>query len=120
MMPIALDNGIGIEEFESRTFKEVEMMVTSNMRVHERNVKASIMQDYQMIDLIAASVGRIMSKDVVYPEIYDIYPTLFGSELADSIKQDRIRQEQERVSAEWKMFAANRNASLKRSETEVE
>ena len=119
MMPIALQNGIGIDEFERSTFREVEYMIEAKQEIHEREVKSSILQDYQMVDLMAASLGRIMSDKAKYPEIYDIYPTLFGDELAESIKEDKQRLEDERLTAQWKAYAAGHNATIK-PKTEVE
>lgn len=113
MMPIALENGISIDEFERSTFREVEHMIEAAQSKHERDFKSNVMLQYQMVDLIAASVGRLMDGKVKYPAIYEIYPTLFGDELATSIKEEQQRLENERLTAQWKAYAAGHNATIK-------
>lgn len=113
MMPIALENGIGIDEFEVRTFRELEYMIKANTNAHNRKVKADIMLKYQMVDLMAASLGRIMSDKATYPEIYEIYPTIFGDELEKSIKEERQRLEAEQLTMRWKQYAMGHNATFK-------
>lgn len=113
MMPIALENGIGIDEFERSTFREVEYMIKAAQNKHQRDFKSNVMLQYQMVDLIAASVGRLMDGKVKYPAVYEIYPTLFEDELMISVKEEQQRLENERITAQWKAYAAGYNATVK-------
>lgn len=120
MMPIAIEHDIGIREFEELTFKEVGQIIEVRAKRREKELKNKLMQDYQMVDLMSASIGRLFSEKVVYPEIFDIYPTIFGEELAESVRQERLAREQEAITAQWKMFAEQRNSQLRKSKSEVE
>lgn len=112
MMPIALRNGITIDEFERRTFKEVTMIIEANFENEERKLKSETMLSYQMVDLIAASVARLMDKDAKFPNIYDIYPTMFGEELRIEQEEARAKAEAAQLTAQWAQFVNIHNSNL--------
>ena len=117
MMPIAISYGISIDEYERRTFKEIDIIIEAMGRKEEREFKALIMKDYQMVDLQSASISRLFSKDAKFPKIYDLYPTMFG-DLKESAEARDRNIEAQRLSAQWKHYAATHNASIK-PKTEV-
>lgn len=107
-MPIALDNGIGIDEFEERTFAEINLMLESKARVRENELRNELSIKYQMVDLMGASIGRMFAEGVEFPEIYQIYPELF--EDVESIREEQKAQaKMELEAAKWKLWAANHN-----------
>lgn len=54
-------------------------------------MKSQAQFDYILANLIGVSVSRIMSKDVKYPNIEEVYPELFE----DIIKEKRRQKEEE-------------------------
>lgn len=119
-MPIALSNGIEIREFENRTFREVEYTISAKKQAHENEVRAKVMLEYQMVDLMAASVGRLLSKEIKFPKVEDIYPTLFEQGIDVSMKEKRQEAENELLALKWKQYAIGHNEALRKSKTEGE
>lgn len=72
-----LEAGITEEFFWKSTYGEMlrYMKAYSNILLRERQDKASF--DYQLSNLIGISVSRLFSSDSKFPEIYDVYPTIF-------------------------------------------
>lgn len=73
-----LEAGITEEFFWKSTYGEMlrYMKAYSNILLRERQDKASF--DYQLSNLIGISVSRLFSSDSKFPEIYDVYPTIFS------------------------------------------
>ena len=73
-----LEAGITEEFFWKSTYGEMlrYMKAYSNILLRERQDKASF--DYQLSNLIGISVSRLFSSDSKFPEIYDVYPTIFN------------------------------------------
>ena len=75
--------------------------------------------DYSLADLIGASIGRLISKDITYPTIYQAYPHLFEEE-------KKIEAEEEAKSEiattnsinNFLAFAMKHNAKMRGVETE--
>lgn len=72
-----LEAGITEEFFWKSTYGEMlrYMKAYSNILLRERQDKASF--DYQLSNLIGISVSRLFSSDSKFPEIYDVYPSIF-------------------------------------------
>ena len=72
-----LEAGITEEFFWKSTYGEMlrYMKAYSNIMLRERQDKASF--DYQLSNLIGISVSRLFSSDSKFPEIYDVYPSIF-------------------------------------------
>lgn len=72
-----LEAGITEEFFWKSTYGEMlrYMKAYSNRLLRERQDQASF--DYQLSDLIGISVSRLFSSDSKFPEIYDVYPSIF-------------------------------------------
>ncbi len=79
-------------------------------------MKSQAQFDYSLANLIGISVARIMSNDVKYPQIEDVYPDLFE----DIIKEKR-RQKEEEIKINQSVnnfmaFAMKHNSRRKESE----
>ena len=57
-------------------------------------LKSKAQFNYILADLIGVSVSRMMSKDVKYPDIEDVYPELFEKEKEEHDEERR---------REWKL-----------------
>lgn len=72
--------------------------------------------DYSLANLIGVSVARIMSNNVTFPQIEEVYPDLFEEE----IKEQR-RQKEEEIAIQnsvnnFMAFAMKHNSKRKESE----
>ena len=99
------------------------MTVAEVMRYTEGAVwrlKSRAQLDYVLADLIGVSVARIMSNDVKYPSIEEVYPTLF--EPNEKEKQDEmIQQKKNEASANrFLQFALQHNAKLRQGDESKE
>ena len=73
--------------------------------------------DYSLADLIGVSVGRLLSKEVEYPTIQEVYPHLFE----DEIPKEEINQLDEVTTNSinnFMAFAMKHNAKMRGVETE--
>ena len=66
--------------------------------------------DYQLADLIGISVSRLISSNAKYPDIADVYPTLFEKEEEPVVKDDTMTISQNRFLA----FAQAHNARIQK------
>lgn len=69
---------------------------------------------YVLADLIAASVGRLLDKEATYPEIHQVFPTLFDA----PVQQERENQQWLLMKERMIDFAENRKklTSMKEGE----
>ncbi len=83
-----MDSGIKERDFWDMTLAEVKREIESKIRVKkvEEQEKASF--DYILADLIGRSIARSFSASNKFPEIYEIYPTLFDSQQLQEKKQE--------------------------------
>lgn len=75
--------------------------------------------DYSLADLIGASVGRLLSSEVEYPSIYQVYPHLFEEEKKQEIEE--VTQSEIATTNSinnFLAFAMKHNAKMKGVETE--
>lgn len=85
---------LGLSEFEFWDMTVAEVDRFNDGAVWRLKRQAQF--DYSLADMIGVSVARIMSKDVEYPSIYDVYPELFDEEIVEKQKQqseEEIRQQ---------------------------
>lgn len=62
--------------------------------------------DYILADLIGRSINRIYSNSVQYPDISEVYPSLFDTE---EIQEQRKAKSAELSALRFKQFAQNFN-----------
>lgn len=120
MMPIAVRYNVGIEEFMDSTFREIEILIEARKEQEENQFRSSLMQDYQMVDLMAASLGRLIDKKAEYPKIFEIYPGVFPDEVEQAAKQAELARQQEYERAQWLFYVEQHNASLKKKKEKME
>lgn len=92
-----LEAGITEEFFWKSTYGEMlrYMKAYSNRLLRERQDKASF--DYQLSNLIGISVSRLFSSDSKFPEIYDVYPTIFNPPSDEDIAMAEAMKMQARM-----------------------
>lgn len=86
-MAAALDSGISEQDFWNMTLAEVERAVESKARVKKAEQQEKASFDYILADLIGRSVARGLSSQNKFPEIYEVYSTLFDSQQLQEEKQ---------------------------------
>lgn len=88
----SIDLGLSEFDFWEMTVAEIERFSKGAIW----RLKRQAQFDYSLADLIGVSVGRILSKDIEYPDIYEVYPELFDKEISEQRKQqeeEEIRQQ---------------------------
>lgn len=75
--------------------------------------------DYSLADLIGASVGRLLSSEVTYPTIYEVYPHLFEEEKKIEVEES-VQSELATTNSinNFLAFAMKHNAKMRGVETE--
>lgn len=74
--------------------------IESYNRREESRAKEKAVFYYRLAELIGISDGRYYSKDFVYPEIYEVFDTLFSEEEIETKRQeDRDAKSIERLMA---------------------
>lgn len=90
MLNNALDCGITEVDFWNMTIAELDRAVESKIRVSKREAKERASFDYIHAQLIGRAFAQSMSKGATFPELYEVYPTLF--EDAIEAKQEKQAQ----------------------------
>lgn len=104
----ALDYGISEYDFWNMTLAELERALDSKRRIQKAEAQERATYDYILADLIGRSMGRIYSSSANYPNISEVYPTLFDTEIIDKAQANR----QDELSAiRFKQFAAAFNSN---------
>lgn len=105
MLNNALDYGISEHDFWNMTFAELDRLVASKKRMEKYEAKEKATYDYILAALIGRAFAAGMDSKATFPEIYEVYPSLFDN--------DRERQKQEQriqLSAlRFKQFAHSYN-----------
>ena len=108
MLNNALDYGISEHDFWNMTFAELDRLVASKKRMEKYEAKEKATYDYILATLIGRAFAAGMDSKATFPEIYEVYPSLFNKD-----KEDRERQKQEQsiqLSAlRFKQFARSYN-----------
>lgn len=111
-----LDMGLSEWQFWDMTIAELDNYARSYERVQKRKAQEKAYADYQLANLIGYSVARIYSKDLKYPEIYDVYPAFFDKEAILEARQ----KEKDKETFNWlKQFAESFNKSNDKEVKEI-
>lgn len=102
----ALDIGLTEREFWDMTLAELIRVFESDKRRRKTEAQERASFDYILADLIGRSVSRIYSSSSVYPDISEIYPTLFDSAKIEEAKQQKAN---ELSAARFRQFANSFN-----------
>jgi hypothetical protein len=108
----AINVGLDEERFWNMTVAEIQRYMDGAIW----RMKQQAQFDYTLANLIGVSVARIMSNEVNYPQIEEIYPELF-----EDIIKEKQRQKEEEVIINKSVnnflaFAMKHNSRLKGSE----
>lgn len=109
-LEIALDYGIKEVEFWDMTIDELGRAIDSKKRLRERDLQEKASFDHILADLIGRSIARLYSSSAKYPEISDIYTTLFDKQEIDEKRKEKIA---ELSAARFRRFANSFNTKYK-------
>ena len=88
------------------TIAELERALDSKRRVQKELAQERAVYDYTLADLVGRSIGRIYSSSATYPNIAEVYPTLFNTE---DIQEQQSIKKAELSAMRFKQFAATFN-----------
>lgn len=88
------------------TFAEINRAIASHNRLKNAELQQKASYDYILANLIGRSVARVFNSNATYPDIGEVYPTLFDSE---TIKQQKLEQKMEISALRFKQFTQSYN-----------
>lgn len=91
------------------TLAEVRRAIESRERQKKIEAQERASFDYILADLIGKSVSRVYSSQNKYPEIYNVYPTLFDTK---EIQEKERAAKAEASALRFKQFAQAYNNNL--------
>ena len=110
MLNNALDYGITEHEFWEMTFAELDRVVASRRRTDKIKAKEQATHNYLLAMMIGRAFASSMDNKATFPEIHEIYPSLFNKEDQEIKKQEKSNQ----LSAlRFKQFALSYNKRFK-------
>lgn len=90
MLDNALDYGLSEQDFWNMTLAELDRYVESQKRIMKYKAQEKATYDYILATTIGLAVGRSFSgSDKDFPEIHEIYPSLFDGQEREEQKQSR-------------------------------
>lgn len=89
------------------TLAEFDRYLESYKRTEKRKAQEKATMDYVLGELIGRSIARIYSSSATYPEISEVYPTLFDSQ---EIEQKKAEKKAELSALRFKQFANFHNS----------
>lgn len=106
-----LDLGFTEMWFWESTLAEIERAVSSKKRVMEREKKERAYFDYTLANAIGYSIGRLFDENNKYPDIEDIYPSIFDTKQ----HQEELQKKQDEITAlRFKQWAESFNKNFKK------
>lgn len=110
MLNNALDYGISEADFWEMTFAELERLINSKDRMRKYEAQEKARYDYILAALIGRAFAAGMDSKAKFPEIHEVYPSLFDREEREAQKQEQSNQ----LSAlRFKQFANSYNKRYK-------
>ena len=107
-----LELGLTESQFNSMTLAEVKRYIDTYEKKRTRELKEQAMIEYITCDLMATSIGRLLSKDVKYPTFIDSFSKLFTEEEIKQIEEERAKAKYEQTIARMKAMAQAHNERL--------
>jgi hypothetical protein len=111
----SLDYGILERDFWEMTPAEVIRAVNSKKNVLKIEAQNKASYDYILAGLIVKGVSIALGSKEQYPQIEEIYPSLF-SDVTEEKNKEIERQKAELSAARFKQFAQSYNAKFKNKE----
>lgn len=96
------------------TIAELNRAIESKKRIKTLEDKEKAVFDYTLAELIGRSISRIYSSSARYPDISEVYPSLFDSV---EIQEQKQKQKDELSALRFRQFAQAHNS---RKSEEVE
>ena len=93
------------------TIAELTRAVESKKRLMKTKAQQQAVFDYALANLIGCSIARIYSSSSKFPDISEVYPTLFDSE---EIKQQKQQKKDELSALRSRQFAQSYNDKFKK------
>lgn len=110
MLNNALDYGISEREFWEMTFAELDRLVESKDRMDKFKARERATYDYILASLIGRAFAAGMDSKVKFPELHEVYPSLFE----DQEKKQQKQNLRDQLSAlRFKQFAQSYNKKFK-------
>lgn len=110
MLNNALDYGISEHDFWEMTFAELDRLVESKKRMDKFNAQQKATYDYIHAALVGRAFAAGMDSKAQFPEIHEVYPSLFDPHEREAQKQEQSNQ----LSAlRFKQFAQSYNKRFK-------
>ena len=110
MLNNALDYGISEADFWEMTFAELDRLVASKQRIEKHRAQERATYDYRHAALVGRAFAAGMDSKAKFPEIYEVYPSLFDKEERENQKKEQSNQ----LSAlRFKQFALSYNKKYK-------
>lgn len=106
MLDNALDIGISEREFWDMTIGELERLSDSYKRRETIRLKEKARLDYNLAILIGRAFGA--SEQNPFPDIYEIYPSIFADEI-ERIEEERQLQQAQISAIRFIQFAESHN-----------
>ena len=91
------------------TLAELNRVIESRQRMKTLADKEKAVFDYTLAELIGRSVARIYSSSATYPDISEVYPSLFDSV---EIQEQKQKQKDELSALRFKQFAQAHNNKI--------
>lgn len=90
MLDNALDCGISEWDFWDMTIAELDRVFESQARQQKLKLQERASYDYILAMLVGRAFASTMSSEATFPELHEVYPSLFTSEIHEEIKQERM------------------------------
>lgn len=113
-----LELGLTESQFNSMTLAEVKRYIDTYEKMRTRQLKEQAMIEYITCDLMATSIGRLLSKDVKYPTFIDAFSNLFTKEEIEQFEEEQARAKREATIERLKAMAQAHNERFEKQETE--
>lgn len=101
------------------TLGEVTRAIKSKMRVKKVEAQERATFDYILADLVGLSVGRFIAKELDYPTLEEVYPSLF-TEQAKSRKEAQAAKATELSIIRLKQYANFHNEKYNKEVAQTE
>lgn len=92
------------------TLAELQRAIESKKRVMKRQAQEKASFDYALAELIGRSVARIYSESSTFPDIAEVYPTLFDTA---EIEEKKAQRRAELSALRFRQFATSYNKNFK-------
>lgn len=88
------------------TFAEIERAIDSYIRKEKRIAQEKASYDYILGDLIGRSIARVYNSSNTYPDISEVYPTLFSNK---EVEEQKAIKKAELSAIRFRLFAEAHN-----------